>query len=311
MSAQLAHPATAVTPNLAAAASQTAGLASLHNTPLQGVMQHSLHENGQNDGSLFGPGAANDHFAEIHAVQNPGMNPAVFETPVLEAPHNFITYGTEGNDTRSGGSGNDIIYGLAGDDVIHGGGGNDLMHGGAGSDTLYGGDGNDALYGDDSGGGSFDVDSLYGGAGNDFLQAGTNFSSIIDGGDGNDTLVGNGHSLDLMTGGAGADVFVVSGYNNIVSDFSAADGDRIQGHGGFAEFAGSMTGTGDAESYVQNLHDQGQLAGHIGNVFIYNEQTNTGYIVQDKDGDGFFETSATITGCGHADDMTAASILYV
>ena len=49
------------------------------------------------------------------------------------------TYGTNGDDTLSGGNGKDTIYGL---------GGNDTLSGGNGVDTLFGGDGNDQLTGD-------------------------------------------------------------------------------------------------------------------------------------------------------------------
>ncbi|MFJ2430745.1 LapA family giant adhesin [Pseudomonas sp. NPDC087804] len=82
-----------------------------------------------------------------------------------------------------------------------------------GNDTLLGGAGNDILFG--SGGN----DTLDGGKGNDILLGGT----------GNDTLIG-GSGNDILIGGSGADTFVwKSGDtgNDVIKDFKAADGDRI------------------------------------------------------------------------------------
>src|SRR5687767_475997 len=58
-----------------------------------------------------------------------------------------ITYGTNGNDTLSGGNGKDTIYGLGGDDIISGGNGVDNLFGGDGNDQLTGDNGNDNLTG--------------------------------------------------------------------------------------------------------------------------------------------------------------------
>ncbi len=82
-----------------------------------------------------------------------------------------------------------------------------------GNDTLLGGAGNDILFG--SGGN----DSLDGGKGNDILLGGT----------GNDTLMG-GSGNDILIGGSGADTFVwKSGDtgNDVIKDFKASEGDRI------------------------------------------------------------------------------------
>ena len=82
-----------------------------------------------------------------------------------------------------------------------------------GNDTLMGGAGNDILFG--SGGN----DSLDGGKGNDILLGGT----------GNDTLMG-GQGNDILIGGSGADTFVwKSGDtgNDVIKDFNASEGDRI------------------------------------------------------------------------------------
>ncbi|MFJ2710455.1 immunoglobulin-like domain-containing protein [Pseudomonas sp. NPDC087346] len=152
-----------------------------------------------------------------------------------------------GNDTVSGGNGNDILFGdlvsfngIAGEgyqamqafvaqqtgvdvskvttsnvhqyitehyqafDVSGAHDGNDTLLGGAGNDILFGSGGNDVLDG---------------GKGNDILLGGT----------GNDTLIG-GPGNDILIGGSGADTFVwKSGDtgNDVIKDFNASEGDRI------------------------------------------------------------------------------------
>ena len=152
-----------------------------------------------------------------------------------------------GNDTVSGGDGNDILFGdlvsfngIAGEgyqamqafvaqqtgvdvskvttsnvhqyitehyqafDVSGSHDGNDTLLGGAGNDILFGSGGNDWLDG---------------GKGNDILLGGT----------GNDTLIG-GQGNDILIGGSGADTFVWKAGdtgNDVIKDFKAAEGDRI------------------------------------------------------------------------------------
>ncbi|WP_025132472.1 immunoglobulin-like domain-containing protein, partial [Pseudomonas sp. PH1b] len=82
-----------------------------------------------------------------------------------------------------------------------------------GNDTLLGGAGNDILFGQ---GGN---DLLDGGKGNDILLGGT----------GNDTLIG-GAGNDILIGGSGADTFVWKAGdtgNDVIKDFKASEGDRI------------------------------------------------------------------------------------
>ncbi|MGP6420879.1 LapA family giant adhesin [Pseudomonas putida] len=152
-----------------------------------------------------------------------------------------------GNDTVSGGDGNDILFGdlvsfngIAGEgyqamqafvaketgvdvskvttsnvhqyitehyqafDVSGAHDGNDTLLGGAGNDILFGSGGNDLLDG---------------GKGNDILLGGT----------GNDTLIG-GKGNDILIGGSGADTFVWKAGdtgNDVIKDFKASEGDRI------------------------------------------------------------------------------------
>ena len=85
-----------------------------------------------------------------------------------------------------------------------------LVSGQAGNDTIVGGAG---------------ADSLNGGSGND----------VINGGGGADNITG-GPATDIMTGGAGADTFVFTavtdfgsvGQEDVITDFSRADGDKIR-----------------------------------------------------------------------------------
>ncbi|MBP2302235.1 hypothetical protein [Azospirillum picis] len=88
--------------------------------------------------------------------------------------------------------------------ALTGDGGTDLLVGGRFADTLSGGAGNDYLSG---------------GAGNDWLV----------GGDGSDVLVG-GIGADTLTGGAGADLFAFGSRSgaDVITDFDAAGGDRLQ-----------------------------------------------------------------------------------
>lgn len=140
----------------------------------------------------------------------------------------FAQRGGDGSDTLIGGAGQDVIRGRNGKDTIYGKAGKDIIYGEDLSgiynstqvdDTIYGGDGNDTIYGDTASSSNFlfvpGDDLLYGGAGDDFLNGG----------------LGN----NIFTGGAGADTFALSyqglispSYVDIITDFSQAQGDKIQ-----------------------------------------------------------------------------------
>lgn len=117
--------------------------------------------------------------------------------------------------------GTKTIPGLDGIALAAGFGGNDtltgieravnMLYGGAGDDLLLGSAGRDHLFGQG------DNDTLQGGAGDDVLL----------GGAGHDVLEG-GTGSDILTGGAGADLFsFADGGDDMISDFYAADGDRL------------------------------------------------------------------------------------
>ncbi|GGE18787.1 Hemolysin-type calcium-binding repeat-containing protein [Gemmobacter megaterium] len=149
-------------------------------------------------------------------------------------------YGGDGNDTLRGHADKDRLYGGDGDDKLYGGVGKDRLYGDAGNDTLYGekgfdrlfgGNGADLLYGhagnDTLNGGNGD-DVLYGGKGDDVLFGGARDDKLF-GGAGNDTLEG-GAGSDTLKGGDGADVFVfgLGAERDRITDFSLAEGDRLQ-----------------------------------------------------------------------------------
>ncbi len=148
--------------------------------------------------------------------------------------------GEAGNDTIYGGDGNDYIIAMEDNDIVDGGAGNDDVNGNMGNDTVRGGEGqdwvrggkdNDVIYGD--GGDDFHLngnlgnDIVFGGAGNDNVFGGQGDDQLR-GEDGNDYLSGDLGS-DILTGGAGADGFYINvgGGNDRVTDFNAAQGDRV------------------------------------------------------------------------------------
>ena len=70
-------------------------------------------------------------------------------------------------------------------------------------------------------------DTLTGGTGADLLLAQSN-NDTLSGGDGNDLLCGDSGS-DRLTGGSGADRFGGGSGSDTATDFTAGEGDTIQG----------------------------------------------------------------------------------
>lgn len=120
-------------------------------------------------------------------------------------------YGNQGQDTLLGGLGSDRIYGGKDSDQLLGNQGQDLILGNAGDDRLFGGQDDDRLFGNQG------SDRLSGNRGNDAIWAGQN-DDWINGGEGGDWLWGN----------KGADRFYLSPGNDVIYDFSAAEGDRLE-----------------------------------------------------------------------------------
>lgn len=134
-------------------------------------------------------------------------------------------YGGAGNDVLAGGTDNDVIYGNQGPDVIYGNLGQDTGYGGQENDAVYGGQGNDVVYG------NLGNDVVYGNLGDDFFFGGQDADRLF-GGQGNDTINGN-LGNDTLFGNLGADWFVFGqgAGADVVMDFSAAEGDRLDVQG--------------------------------------------------------------------------------
>jgi Ca2+-binding RTX toxin-like protein len=143
-----------------------------------------------------------------------------------------IINGLGGEDTIFGGDGHDNIDGGDDDDLLNGELGNDFLQGGAGNDNLVGDNGADAeaLHGNDFLDGGAGDDSLTGMAGDDWLFGGAGVDALA-GMEGNDTLVGSAGGADYMYGGEGADAFVSidDAQQHFVGDYSAAEGDTVEG----------------------------------------------------------------------------------
>jgi len=140
----------------------------------------------------------------------------------MDAPSGVVLRGGEGNDSLSGESLFDDLNGNQGNDTVNGWEGADWVLGGQGNDLLFGGAGDDYVQG------NLGDDTVDGGAGADVVRGGQG-DDLVMGGAGNDQLFGD-LGADTLTGGAGADVFHVeiSRGADLITDFNAADGDRLK-----------------------------------------------------------------------------------
>jgi len=83
------------------------------------------------------------------------------------------------------------------------------------------------------------------GTGKSEVLNGSAGADVIDGGAGNDTIKG-GAGTDYLTGGRGADTFVFGAHSqyDVITDFNAAEGDRIVldmgGAAGNVAYAGAL-----------------------------------------------------------------------
>lgn len=143
------------------------------------------------------------------------------DTVVGDDGANYLR-GDEGADSLLGGAAFDDINGNAGDDTAAGGDGDDWVVGGKDRDRLAGEEGGDIVYG------NLGADTCDGGAGDDLIRGGQQ-DDVLSGGGGDDWLSGDRDS-DTLAGGGGADIFHTFGDagSDRVTDFSQADGDRVQ-----------------------------------------------------------------------------------
>lgn len=219
---------------------------------------------------------------------------------------NSVIYAGGGNDQIFLGSGGlNKAYGEAGDDVFYtGGGGSDTMYGGVGNDQYVLYDVTGIVV--EAGGGGFDTvwlgasgytmaaeiedgrllgsaTSLTGNAGNNNV-VGNNagLGSTLDGGAGDDILWGTagndvfkgGTGNDVVYSGAGADRFIfdtANWGNDQISDFSRADGDRLDMRGlgiGFSDLS-LLSGTNTQVTYAGNTIYLFNVAGLTASDFIF------------------------------------------
>ena len=212
--------------------------------------------------------------AQVHASTG---DPATVEYGQLLAM--FVeeaqTRGDDGNDTLNGSYADETFFGYEGNDTINAGSGDDNVHAGEGNDTVNAGAGDDNVRGD---------------AGNDTLNGGAGKDKLV-GGAGNDVLDG-GADRDGLTGGAGADLFVfssatdsVKGAQDFITDFNAAEGDRID-LSGVDAIAG---GSDDAFTLVSAFSG---VAGEL--TTAYNANVNATFVYGDTDGDGLADFAFTL-----------------
>ncbi|THD79844.1 MAG: hypothetical protein E7812_08155 [Phenylobacterium sp.] len=151
---------------------------------------------------------------------------------ITAGPGNDEIIAKGADNTLSGGAGDDFINGSPGFDAINGNLGNDLIDGGSGgNDWLLGGQGDDSIVahsGDNLLHGNLGNDTLQGGTGHDTMHGGQG-DDVIVGGSGN-TWISGDMGNDTLTGGQGADTFHTGAGmgHDVVTDFSAAQGDRVQ-----------------------------------------------------------------------------------
>jgi Ca2+-binding RTX toxin-like protein len=230
--------------------------------------------------------------------------------------------GKVGSDTLNGGGGDDFLNGGIGADNINGGSGIDTatysesgsavivnltsgtgLNGEAQGDVIaevenvQGSAYNDTLTGNSSANklmGLNGVDTLNGAGGDDQLEGG-NGNDTLNGGANNDTLVG-GANLDVMTGGSGADRFVyhsaseagVEGSSDLITDFSAAQGDKI-------DLSGIDANENLAGNQAFTFIGEDNFSDSPGQLHYFHDGGNT-LISGDTDGDGTPDFHIQLTG---------------
>jgi Ca2+-binding RTX toxin-like protein len=211
------------------------GMGAHHNSglywaDLQGLASDPLFSRFSGQNLIFG-------ITDYNAVTDPNGKPvALFDGYTHLNDVGFDS--DQGARRLVGTAGADYILGLSGNDTLVGRGGADLLSGGDGADILLGGGGRDRL---DGGSGN---DRLEGGGGDDFLSGGLGWDKLI-----------GGTGKDQLTGGMGADTFIfqtaadsaAGARHDLITDFSHAEGDKIDLHG-----LGSLhfTGNGGADGFT-------------------------------------------------------------
>jgi Ca2+-binding RTX toxin-like protein len=234
-----------------------------------------------------------------------------------EAGNDQLEGGT-GNDDINGGDDDDLLAGEDGNDLIGGGAGNDMLFGGAGHDLLWGDDGADTLQG------GLGPDALWGGAGDDLLLSRSDGGEPdpAQGGARVNPPAADA-AYDGMTGGSGADTFRfeflmnakpeivakhlnadgsidwrgVAGENgavhdhwvesigqDVIGDYSRAEGDRILILGHTVQVDAiehrDLNGDGVDESILWIISNQGASGAHnkdpLGSIVVFGDRVEAG-----------------------------------
>ena len=193
-------------------------------------------------------------------------------------------YGNNYNNTQYGTGYADNMYGYGGNDSQYGNGGNDYMIAGDGNDYQNGGLGNDALNGGNG------VDTLYGGRGADYLVGGYDTST------------------DYFRFSMG-DSPASTGYADSIADWNVShdyiDMPIAGNYGNYAEAWTSATSISSARAQVEASWSLRQED----HVFLYNPNTDTGYLLSDLNYDSSFETGVILRGAGSQYDLSYSDII--
>lgn len=191
------------------------------------------------------------------------------------------------------------FYGGDGNDYFQGDTANDYVKGGYDNDELRGNDGNDNIYGEHGN------DKCIGGYGYDFLS----------GGYGDDRLFG-GKGKDINYGDDGTDHFVIGRGHSYASNTEA---DLITDWNAYEDYIdsslrGSAGNYGEKATGAKSIDAARQVAEnsylkHEDHAFIYNADTDVGYLLSDLDRNGSFETGVILNGAGSATDMNWSDIV--
>lgn len=226
------------------------------------------------------PGGGNDTvMSSVSWTLGPNL-----ERLQLMGSANIDGHANDGGCTLIGNSGANHLYGGAGADYIDGGAGADIMEGGAGDDFYVVDDVNDVVI-EQAGGGYDRINSsvtyhlsdnvekltLTGSAA--INAYGNALANVIEGNSGANIIVG-GAGDDYLTGGGGADAFVFApgSGRDMVSDFSAQEGDVIDvsGYAGRAHTVSQVGadtvidfGSGDAITLVGVKLSAPNFASHV------------------------------------------------
>jgi Ca2+-binding RTX toxin-like protein len=125
-----------------------------------------------------------------------------------------------------------------------------------------------------------------------------------------------GSGRDLLRGGTGADMFeygrgesgITTATADTIADWNAADDwintTRAATAANYREASTTATSIETAAAAAEARFTSGSIV----HVFLYNPQTDTGYLLSDLNNDNRFETGVILEDAGRASDM---SYLYI